>query len=193
MAALHTEQLDYLLTHLVQRLGYVDTLGVFPADLLPSMATLCTRSRDVCFIANTDPHNRPGSHWLAFYYRARYRILEYFDSYGLPLTMYAKLCSVLKSNTIVVKSVNSDILQALDSSACGYYCVLFLRLRAAYHTDFDGAKEAVLVLKKLGSSGVARDKKLVNRVHKLMHEHSCKLPSDVSFTRHTQLCKAYCQ
>ena len=62
MAALHTEQLEYLLVHLVQRLGYVDILGVFPADLLPTVALLRVRSRDVIFIANTDPHNRPGFH-----------------------------------------------------------------------------------------------------------------------------------
>ena len=96
MAALHTEQLEYLLTHLVQQVGNVDTLGVFPAYHLPSTALLRSRSRDVCFIANTDPHNRPGSHWLAFYYRARFRTLEYFDSYGFPLEAYRKVCSSLK-------------------------------------------------------------------------------------------------
>lgn len=191
MAALHTEQLEYLLVHLVQRLGYVDILGVFPADLLPTVALLRVRSRDVCFIANTDPHNRPGSHWLAFYYRARFRTLEYFDPYGFPLNTYKKVYSSFKSNLITVTSVNSHILQALDSTACGYYCVLFLRLRATYHMNAEGYKEAVLAVKRLSSIANSRDKKVVDRVHRLMHSNSCKLPTDVSFTRQSQCCIAY--
>ena len=189
--ALHTEQLQYMLTHLVQDVGKVDTLGVFPADCIPSAKVLRVRSRDVCFIANTDPHGSPGAHWLAFYYRARYRTLEYFDSYGLPLSLYKTVAKSFTDNSISIRSTNTVQLQALDSSVCGFYCVLFLRLCASYSDDLEGAKKAVEKIRKLSSESCRRDGKVVERLHKVLHEHSCVLPKPSSFTRQTQACCSY--
>lgn len=192
MAALHTEQLQYLLTHLVQHIGQVDTLGAFPADCLPTAKLLRSRSRDVCFIANTDPHSSPGAHWLAFYYRARYRTLEYFDSYGIPLALYKTVAKSLSGPGINVRCANTQQLQALDSSVCGYYCVLFLRLCAVACEDLNGAKVSVEKIRKLSSECTKRDVKVVERMHKLMHQESCtNLPKQTQFVRQTQSCCAY--
>jgi len=40
------------------------------------------------FIANTDPHQQPGKHWIAFFYANG--LLECFDSYGLSPDRYYK-------------------------------------------------------------------------------------------------------
>jgi Adenovirus endoprotease len=192
MAALHTEQLQYLLAHLVQRVGKVDILGVFPGDCLPSAKLLRARSRDVCFITNTDPLNSPGAHWLAFYYRAPYRTLEYFDSFGFPLNFYKLVAKSVSGPGIKIRCANTNVLQAFDSSACGYYCVLFSRLRAAYCEDVDDTNVAVERIRKLASESSNRDKKVVDLVHKLMHQESCtSLPRQSQFTRQSQTCCSF--
>ena len=51
-------------------------LGAFAYNELPKKFNL-----PACFIANTQPRNQPGEHWLAFYYDAK-GICYFFDSYG---------------------------------------------------------------------------------------------------------------
>ena len=82
----------------------IDCLGVFAADTIPSRATLerhraRLQSRSgskslVCFIANTDPAKKGGSHWVAFVvFASRPTVVEYFDSFGLALETYSELHS----------------------------------------------------------------------------------------------------
>lgn len=184
MAALHTEQLEYLLEHLAQVTGEVDYLGVFPADQVPSIALLLSRSRDVCFVSNTDPLGKPGSHWLAFFYYASYRVLQYFDSYGQPLHTYNDVARYYCGRNLAIHQVNFDKLQSFLSTACGYYCVLFLRLRTAYD-----ASSSVQCIKKLGENCAKRDSAVVKTVHRLMHANSCiTLPSSACFAAQSQSC-----
>jgi hypothetical protein len=63
MAALSTEQLEYLLTRVVQAHAlHVDVLGVFPADCFPFVRLHRRTARDACFVMNVDPHDKPGKH-----------------------------------------------------------------------------------------------------------------------------------
>ena len=55
--------------------------GVYPADRLPEIPN--TFDRPKAFVANTDNHDFPGQHWVAFYFPSK-GPSEYFDSYGLP-------------------------------------------------------------------------------------------------------------
>lgn len=184
MASLHTEQLDYLLAHLAQVTGKVDYLGVFSADCVPSVALLASRSRDACFVSNTDPLGKPGSHWLAFFYYASYRVLEYFDSYGLSLHAYNNVARNYYGRNLAVHQVNFATLQSFLSTACGYYCVLFLRLRTMYD-----AASSVQCINKLGESSRSRDSAVVKTVHKLMHANLCTaLPSSSCFAAQSQSC-----
>ena len=50
--------------------------GVYPCDKLPRRR----RPSERLFVANTDPHTKPGTHWVAFYFGPGGRCL-YFDSY----------------------------------------------------------------------------------------------------------------
>ena len=80
-------------------------LGVFPADLLPN--------KNGCFVANTDPASKPGSHWVCFNINNGSRY--FFDSYGRPPTMFKKKCEY-----------NRQRLQSSLSSCCGQYVIFFL-------------------------------------------------------------------
>jgi hypothetical protein len=51
--------------------------GVFSSDRLPSEARL--------LVCNTDPHRRPGEHWICINVDVQGRG-EYFDSFGQPPT-----------------------------------------------------------------------------------------------------------
>lgn len=52
--------------------------GVYPRDLIPHQL----RPYEKGIVVNTDPHDRPGMHWVCLY--SNTPIIEYFDSYGLP-------------------------------------------------------------------------------------------------------------
>ena len=53
-------------------------LGVFASNELPSKIP----SYPSGLIANTDPNNKPGQHWVAMFLEESKE--EFFDSYGLP-------------------------------------------------------------------------------------------------------------
>ena len=53
-------------------------LGVFASNELPSKIP----SYPSGLIANTDPNNKPGQHWVAMFLEEGKE--EFFDSYGLP-------------------------------------------------------------------------------------------------------------
>jgi hypothetical protein len=67
-----TYQLRYVLT---RDLG-ITFGGVYPRGLLPE--TLDQKA----IMINTDPHDKPGGHWVCLYVTSP--VVEYFDSYGLP-------------------------------------------------------------------------------------------------------------
>ena len=59
-------------------------LGVFARDELPDVSR---EIRPWCLILNTDPKDKPGTHWLALF-ASRNGPLEVFDSFGLPPNTY---------------------------------------------------------------------------------------------------------
>jgi hypothetical protein len=96
-------------------------LGVFAADHLPKRI----RTYPSCYVANIDPHDRAGQHWVACFLPSPNK-LEFFDSYGLPPESYAELQLARLPQT----DVNPECLQSLYSTACGHYCIYFLCARA---------------------------------------------------------------
>ena len=187
MASLHTEQLDYLLQHLLQSSGGAVVAGVFPADCVP---TLHHRSdNDVCFVLNTDRHGLPGAHWLAFYYDNDRKRLEYFDSFGQPLSLYRSVSQSLGKRRYSILPMNTHgMLQALDSTACGYYCVLYLYYRMRFRSGVVAANK----IARLARTANARDNIVVRKVHKLMHTCRCSnMPLSSVCTSQSQSCKCY--
>ena len=63
-----------------------NTFGeVYPSALLPLEVKQFPQS----FVANVDTNEKPGPHWVAFYF-IDVQHGEFFDSYGLPPHRYTK-------------------------------------------------------------------------------------------------------
>ena len=99
-----------------------NTLGVFPSDKLPEKIY----KLPVCLIANTDPSNEPGKHWVAFYIDSEGRG-EFFDSYGRE-PENPNFRNFLETNCETY-GWNDRRLQGYISSVCGQYCLYYLYRR----------------------------------------------------------------
>jgi len=108
------------LTHILRKDKY--SRGVFqrvyPSDKLPTRVS----SFPALFIANVDTSEKPGSHWVAFYF-TKDQIGEFFDSYGLSPSSYTGTFSSFLSNNSNGWSFNSVTLQSINSKVCGRYCL----------------------------------------------------------------------
>ncbi len=94
-----------------------DFQGVFSCDTLPSKPRL--------LVCNTDPHDKPGTHWIAIYVDDK-GYGEFFDSFGMPVpTVFKqymdKHCSYWTRNRRQLQSVLSRF--------CGHYCCLYVSYR----------------------------------------------------------------
>lgn len=95
--------------------------GVFPCDHLPRIIR-----KPACVIANTDPANKRGTHWVAFYFPSK-GPAEYFDSFGnYPSNKFFR--RFLHANSKLFVN-NKKRLQSAFSSTCGHYCSVFLYSR----------------------------------------------------------------
>ena len=111
---MNTEDLLKLLT--VRCKGSL--VGVFACDRLPAKLP---HKRPLLIVCNTDPHNKPGEHWIVMYFGVS-GIGEYFDSYGLvPGPVFEKYLNYHCRTYIR----NTRTLQSVISRFCGHYCVFF--------------------------------------------------------------------
>ena len=55
--------------------------GVYPRDVIPELLP-----HHKAIVVNTDPHDRPGAHWVYLYLSSP--TVEYFDSYGLSASRH---------------------------------------------------------------------------------------------------------
>lgn len=104
--------------------------GVHPSDGLPSRPPRTTRA---AYIVNTDPRGEPGQHWLGLW--TEKNRCEVMDSYGLPITTYQApdLEKWIEDEWDSVQW-NDRTLQALNSTACGHYALMFLKDRVRGRT-----------------------------------------------------------
>lgn len=100
---------------------YKDFIGVYPCDRLPRLKW------GQAMIVNTDPHNRPGQHWVALH-KTKLGCLEYFDSFGLPplVPQIRKYINLSSHNSFTYSSVQ---LQHETGQTCGNYCIVFVKHR----------------------------------------------------------------
>ena len=95
--------------------------GVYAADEIPQ-----TLQASHGFIANTDPKQKQGQHWIAFLYDNG--VLECFDSYGKSPDQYSASFKHFMSKYSRLK-VNTKRLQSSNTTVCGQYCLFFLMCR----------------------------------------------------------------
>jgi hypothetical protein len=144
-------------------------LGVWPADHLPKASSLCNFKKQRCcygmrcFIANTDPARLPGEHWVAFIcYSKRPSVVEFFDSYGYPISHYKALESGCEQagyfgGAYTIVSANARTLQHDRSIVCGHYCLLYLyicaRVSQSTSTKFSAMHYLLMLTYPAGGGG----------------------------------------
>jgi len=107
---------------LVRQDPTVKFLGVFSADRLPTLERVASR-RPCGLIVNTDPADKPGTHWVAMYYGDD-DTDEFFDSYGETVASYNRpwLEHLNPGYTYSTRALQGD-----KTSVCGHYCVFYLQ------------------------------------------------------------------
>ena len=119
MAELNTAQLNQVLSsNFFAGCGFG---GVYASDKLPKHVPWGKRF----YIANTDPANKPGQHWVAFFFNTN-NTCVYFDSFGLP-PLRASFIRFMEDNS-ERWIYSSKRLQHPSSKLCGYYCIFFIHL-----------------------------------------------------------------
>jgi hypothetical protein len=118
---MNTSEIDCILRRALWEKRNVTYAGVFAADMVPKHITT---GYPLCFVANTDPMSKPGEHWVACYATSA-KDFEFFDSFGMPPYVYPNLRIANK-----VTHHNTFTMQALNSTACGHYCVYYICQRA---------------------------------------------------------------
>ena len=100
-------------------------VGCFPLDQLPKNPG----RQPFGLVANTEPSNKPGEHWVAVWVDGRGRG-EYFDSYGRPpkLELQRHIKNWAPNGWHQV--IDGDPIQELLSTVCGQHCLWFLYRRA---------------------------------------------------------------
>ena len=121
--ALSGAEIDCLASRMLAYTG-VHWLGVFARDQVPKLDR--SQRRPFALVVNTDPSNKPGKHWLAFFAPAdpSNAPAEMFDSYGLSPIIHAL------AHLAPRISWSSVSFQSIESSVCGHYCLYFLFNRA---------------------------------------------------------------
>ena len=106
----------------VERVNLPNFRGVFMRDTLP-----LEPNQKECGIVNLNTSHESGSHWVCYFKNGKDRI--YFDSFGqitpIEIQKYLKTRKEFKENAMVIQR-NTDIVQAINTSECGYLCLFVL-------------------------------------------------------------------
>ena len=122
--------------------------GVFSKDLLPKELI-----REKFYIVNLQDHDAgSGTHWTVFYYNKPLTSI-YFDSYGFiaPLDV---------ENSIKPYIYNDAEIQDFDSSACGYFCIAFIK----FLHNKDNKQEAYKTFLKLFKLQTLKNDKILHNM-----------------------------
>ena len=122
--------------------------GVFSKDQLPKELI-----REKFYIVNLQDHDAgSGTHWTVFYYNKPLTSI-YFDSYGFiaPLDV---------ENSIKPYIYNNGEIQDFDSSACGYFCIAFIK----FLHNKDNKQEAYKTFLKLFKQQTVKNDKILHNM-----------------------------
>ena len=112
--------------------------------------------KQALFIYNLEPSYMSGSHWVATY--VKNGIINYFDSFGMPpfqeIVNHAK-----RKNTTLLHQ--SDQIQNLLTTTCGYFCLYFLNEMSKGRSYYD-------LLKVFNSHNTMENEKLIKNYFKFI-------------------------
>ena len=99
--------------------------GVYPSDKLPASVS----QYPALYIANVDTSDKPGSHWVAFYF-TKEQEGEFFDSYGSSPNKYSGTFTTFLKNNSNQRIFNTTTSQSIYSKVCRHYCLYFALYRS---------------------------------------------------------------
>lgn len=114
---MNSEQLEKIMQSTL--FGQIHFGGVYPSDMLDEIDQEVLL-RPKAFIFNMDPHDMPGSHWVAAVISKTLGNF-YFDSYGYPPILEA-FQNFLGPDYLY----NATQLQHELSTTCGQWCIFFI-------------------------------------------------------------------
>ena len=104
-------------------------------DVLSRDETVPHNHMQTLFIYNLEPSYMSGSHWVATY--VKNGIINYFDSFGMPPFQEIVNHAKRKNMTLVHQS---DQIQNLMTTTCGYFCLYFLNEMSKGRSYYDSMK-----------------------------------------------------
>ena len=108
------------------------------------------------FIYNLEPSYMSGSHWVATY--VKNGIINYFDSFGMPPFQEIVNHAKRKNMTLLHQS---DQIQNLLTTTCGYFCLYFLNEMNKGRSYYDS-------LKVFNSHNTMENEKYIENYFKIM-------------------------
>ena len=122
--------------------------GIYSKDLLPRPL-----KRTKFYIVNMQDHDEGnGTHWVVFYYNNPLTSI-YFDSFGFVAPLQVE-------NRINPYIFNDADVQDYNSSACGYFCIAFIKF---LHNKQD-KQEAYKGFLKLFKNETVKNDKILQRL-----------------------------
>ena len=103
-----------------------DFKSVLPRDRLPSRVVYPSS-----YVVNTHESSKKGEHWLALYFD-KTGYCTFFDPFGLSPSFYG-FDNYLKKTSRGF-TFNTQQIQSVTSSVCGYYCIYFVLLMSRNFT-----------------------------------------------------------
>ena len=154
---MNTKQLWQALANSPVTEPYFD--GVFPIDALKEI-----KQKPKLIICNTDPSNKPGEHWVLFFFN-RNGSVDFFDSLGKNMNSYSDLFRKFASRFASSIKWTDIRMQPLNSSLCRHYCLYYA------HKRCKGEDMESIVASMTSSADVVN---YVNKKFNICQSNSCK-------------------
>ena len=137
-------------------LKWCQYLNIPMNNVLSRDETVPHNHKQALFIYNLEPSYMSGSHWVATY--VKNGIINYFDSFGMPpfqeIVNHAK-----RTNMTLVHQ--SDQIQNLLTTTCGYFCLYFLNEMSKGRSYYD-------LLKVFNSHNTMENEKYIENYFKII-------------------------
>ena len=112
--------------------------------------------KQALFIYNLEPSYMSGSHWVATY--VKNGIINYFDSFGMP--PFQEIVNHAKRKNMTLFH-QSDQIQNLMTTTCGYFCLYFLNEMSKGRSYYD-------LLKVFNSHNIMENEKYIENYFKII-------------------------
>ena len=106
--------------------------GIFATDTLPDQVTRFPSA----IVCNTDPAEKPGAHWIAFWFKNRYKC-EFYDSFGRRPEEYGDALRTFIDKHSTMCLYNNVQVQPYSAVTCGFHVLFYLCQRARNISLYD--------------------------------------------------------